>query len=499
MEGRQFFSFLAFLYASVFLLLLSRAGLPVVPLFSLQSKARMVRVLCLHGNRQTGEIFEHQLNKLCRVLSGVARLDFVDAPCILADDMVSGDAVATRSWCEMKGDCAGDVYAVGDEVLRRCMTTGSTSYDILLGFSQGGLLAARYVMLQQLNGVEYGPPIKGVVMAASQDPRRVFPELVASYLHQLLPHDSSKSGFLGAVPSLHIIGTKDTIVDPAESRSFAEACKPYSELAFHDHAHSIPQLQKVLIAIKTFVERTTAAAEERGAANRTEERGGKETNGSVGDDSDSGSLAAAREEELEMVSSMYGEECVQRHETSVVFLPLLLDGVSDDASDAPLSALRLCMTLTRKYPAELPMLDVVGGPADHHVAFEHWKLQLIAKTLAYLREDLCLGNAMLLPAMMFAGEQAANEVAFLRSVFKFAEARASASAEDSAAQHPQANNAWWDIDDDADDRAACIAEAEERVQRALGGKAPLQASNEPATDLVDSHNVTSRGGELELT
>ncbi|RNF27138.1 uncharacterized protein Tco025E_00636 [Trypanosoma conorhini] len=461
----------------------------------------MVRILCLHGNRQTAEIFEHQLNKLCGALSGVAELHFVDAPCVLAGDKVDGDAVATRSWCEPKGDGTRDMYAAGDDLLRRCMTAGGTPYDFLLGFSQGGLLAARYVILQRLNGArEYGPPVKGVILAASPDPRRVFPELVASYLQHAPPHDGGRSGFLGAVPSLHIVGRKDTIVDPAESASFAEACKPESELLFHDHAHSIPQLQKVMLTVKSFIGRAAASAEEQAAANREEGADENDRNSSVEDDAESGSLAAAREEELEMVSSMYGEECVQRRATPVVFLPLLLDGVSDAATDAPLSALRLCMTLPRRYPAELPKLEVVGGPADHHVAFERWKLQLLASTLAFLREDLGAGNAMLLPAMMFAGEQAAGDVAFLRSVMS-AKAGASAAAEGSAAQHPQERSAWWDAnaESESEDRVACIVEAEGRAQRVLEETTSPQASNEPAADVADGRGATSRGGVLELT
>ncbi|EKF33365.1 hypothetical protein MOQ_002764 [Trypanosoma cruzi marinkellei] len=463
----------------------------------------MVRVLCLHGKRQTGEIFEHQLNKLCRFLSGVAELEFVDAPCVLTGDMLMGDAVATRSWCEPENGGTRDSYAAGDDFVRRCMTSGGSPYDLLLGFSQGALLAARYVMLQKMNGErEYGPPVKAVIMAASPDPRRVFPEFVASYLHHMPHHDISRTGFLGAVPSLHIVGEKDAIVDPAESCSFAEACRPHSELLFHAHAHSIPQLQSVLVSIKSFIERITVHAEERDGTDKTGAPPQRENDDDDDDDDDddSGSLDAACEEEIGLVASMYGEECVQRNKTPVVFLPLLLDGLSDDASDMSLSALRIRMTLPRRYPAELLKLDVVGGPAAHHVFFERWKLQLITKTLAYLRDDLGIGNAMILPAMMFAGEQAASDVAFLRSVMS-ANASASAASDGSAAQHLQQEiNAWWDADgDDDDNRAAYIVDAERNAQQTLEGNSPQQAFNELSAAVVDNHHPNSRGGVLELT
>ncbi|PBJ80290.1 hypothetical protein BCY84_01549 [Trypanosoma cruzi cruzi] len=462
----------------------------------------MVRVLCLHGKRQTGEIFEHQLNKLCRFLSGVAELEFVDAPCVLTGEMVTGDAVVTRSWCEPKDGGTRDSYAAGDDFVRRCMNSGGSPYDLLLGFSQGALLASRYVMLQKMNGErEYGPPVKAVIIAASPDPRLVFPEFVASYLYHVPQHDINRTGFLGAVPSLHIVGEKDAIVDPAESCSFAEACRPQSELLFHAHAHSIPQLRSVLVSIKSFIERIAVYTGERGETEKTETTLEMEND----DDDDSGSIDAACEEEIGLVTSMYGEECVQRNKTPVVFLPLLLDGVSDEASDMSLSALRICMTLPRRYPAELPKLDVVGGPAAHHVFFERWKLQLITKTLAYLRDDLGVGNAMLLPAMMFAGEQAASDVAFLRSVMS-ARASASAAPDGSAAQHLQQQqqqqeiNAWWDADgDDDDDRSACIVDAEQNAQQTLEGNPPEQAFNELSAAVFDNHHPNSRGGVLELT
>jgi hypothetical protein len=39
-----------------------------------------LRVLCLHGKRQDGEIFSQRLEKLARRLEPVAEFTFVDAP-----------------------------------------------------------------------------------------------------------------------------------------------------------------------------------------------------------------------------------------------------------------------------------------------------------------------------------------------------------------------------------------------------------------------------------
>lgn len=457
----------------------------------------MIRVLCLHGSRQTGDIFEHQLNKLCTTLFGVAELDFVDAPCVLEGAMVEGDAVPTFSWSEAGGDDTTDKYAAGDAVVRRCMTLGGAPYSVILGFSQGALLAARYVMLQAMNGAgAYGPPLSGVIMAASPDPRRLFPELVASYEAHMCNEGVSTTGFFGAVPSLHIIGRRDAIVDPSESRSFAEACGPHSEVFFHDGAHSFPQRQSVSSTIKLFLERISCA----GVMDGKEQNRGKkeEEDESVVEDE---ALFTAREEELEMVLSMYGEECLRRDGTQVaVLLPLLLDCAADGAVDDPLCALQLCMTLPTRYPAELPKLDVVGGPSFRHILFESWKLGLIAKTLAYLRDDLGVGNAMLLPAMMFASEQAAGEVEFLRSILH--EKTALCAVDGSiAAQEPQQREevAWWDVDEEQGDRKSLIAEAERCVQDRFPNICSFRTSSGHSASIVEAENGASRGGAVEFT
>ena len=55
-----------------------------------------LRLLCLHGGRQTGDIFRERLDGLCRrCRSGVADLSFLDGPHEL---LVPGDTAPTRGW-----------------------------------------------------------------------------------------------------------------------------------------------------------------------------------------------------------------------------------------------------------------------------------------------------------------------------------------------------------------------------------------------------------------
>ena len=59
--------------------------------------AAPLRLLCLHGGRQTGDIFRERLDGLCRRCSrsGLADLSFLDGPHEL---LVPGDTAPTRGW-----------------------------------------------------------------------------------------------------------------------------------------------------------------------------------------------------------------------------------------------------------------------------------------------------------------------------------------------------------------------------------------------------------------
>ncbi|ORC87407.1 uncharacterized protein TM35_000222060 [Trypanosoma theileri] len=500
----------------------------------------MLRVLCLHGNRQTAEIFEHQLSKMCSTLSDIAEFDFVDAPCVVGYG-IEGDAVATCSWCEQQRDQQDqdkkqevkeeeekenigieDRYAVGDAVVRQFMISERGPYDIIFGFSQGSLVAARYVMLQQLREENtYGSSLKGIIMAASPDPRLLFPELTTLYQTHSFSNTNT-NGFFGTLPSLHIVGRKDTIVNPTESSSFADACQPNADIVYHEHAHSIPQLQSIITSVRSFLERCLSIERERVS---TITMGGEVI------------ISAECEEELEMISSMYGEGCVQRNPIPVVLLPLLLDCSAEDEVEKNLSALRLRITLPPKYPEELPKLDVVGGPSNRHVLFERWKAELLTKTLAYLRDDLGIGTAMLLPAMMFANEQAGSAMEFLRSVFseKFHPSKAANKLstdkhnqeyDNQSKEEKEGKTMWWDEEEDEERRMIHITEAERFAEHILASKSSMETIDESSSSSLPNaedhhngendnnnnnngtnmdahwdvgHDILSRGGLLELT
>lgn len=446
----------------------------------------MVKVLCLHGFGQTGEIFEHQLNRLCVKLSSVAEFDFVDAPYPLPHDHTGSNSIATYSWCRQpcgeEPSEADDDYSIGDAVVKRHMAAEGMRYDVILGFSQGGLVAARYVMLRELHGGDgYGPPLKGLILAATPDPRRTFPGL-ASGFKDSARYDAENDGFLGPLPSLHIVGRKDGVVDPAESASFADACRPHADVLWHEHAHSFPTLQNIVMSLKSFFERIAQR--------------------NPGNDGGDSTLTAACEEELEMISCVYGEECVHRGKMTIVSLPLLLNCADGDLEGSPLAALRLCVALSKGYPAEIPKFDIVGGPSNHHVFYERWRAKLVSDTTAFMREGPEGESGMLLPAIMFTGEQAVGALDFLKSVFaEGGEMHDSAGVATGEQWKERKVNDWlWEEDDSEGARSACIAESHRRAQEVLAGGSPsFRPYGRGDCEGGGCYDAGGRGRSLEFT
>nr|CCD13766.1 unnamed protein product [Trypanosoma congolense IL3000] len=439
----------------------------------------MVKVLCLHGKGQTGEMFEHQLNKMCVALASIAEFDFMDAPHSVQSDELGTD-IAAFSWSG-RSPGADDDYETCDDAVRQHISTAAVPYDVVLGFSQGGLAAIRYVMQRELLGGDaYGPPLKGVVMAATPDPRRVFPDLVASYVEFVRPA-SDKDDFLCPLPSLHVVGRKDGVVDPKESAAFADACKPRADLLWHDHAHSIPMVKSVIDSIGSFLKRVTRS-------NQMENCG-------------SDGFPVAYEEDLNMIACIYGEDCIQRSEGASVTLSLLFNLSDEDLEGSPIAALRLRLLLRAGCSIHLPKIDILGGPPNRHWAYERWKTSLITDITEFMRENMDNEGNILLPAIMFAAERASNDVDFLRSVFDEGEHSCAVSnCVTWGQQDPhEIDNLWWEKEDEEHVRTECIAEAHQRAEELLSGEAPIrQTCSVRGAEVATRVGASPKGGSLEF-
>lgn len=446
-------------------------------------------------------MFENQINRLCVAMGPVASFEFLDAPFLLPlkDER---DDVQTRSWCDPCGD-----YVASDAVVDARMRA-EPAVDIMLGFSQGGMVICRYLLRHGPTtgsdgasggggGLDTPPPMpKGVVFAGTPDPREAFAgsPTLASYVLRTRNARSSHGEslppqppppFLGGLPSLHLVGSNDTIASPESSLAFARSCQREATqgaeaagVIVHQHAHSFPQQQSVIAAVRSFCEEAATAA-------------------AALDPAELSALAESRDMELEMVEAMYtaqyGPECLQRPPEllggAVVTLPLL-PAVSDGSSSSPstgsasaaaveraLGRLSVRFRLPRSYPAVAPEVSVVGGPAAHSVGFERWRTACVLRWSRYIAEEVGLGTAMILPAYMLACEEAAEALEQLTEYFSspltggggggpHAAAEDSNSAATGGKLGPE-----WDQDDD-ESRARYIAAAEAAAMAILEKKKP---------------------------
>lgn len=162
--------------------------------------------------------------------------------------------------------------------------------------------------------------------------------------------------------SFHLIGEKDTIIPMAESVNFAKACGPHAEVSIHSHAHGVPQAKTHLSKLVGYMTRIALAEEEaeeeegmvtekkqeeelrskhplQGHAPSssspseppfpsTKAKPGCTRPGLVSSFTASPAFVRkleewkeSREDELEMLTAMYGEEVVTRYSTPIPVKP----------------------------------------------------------------------------------------------------------------------------------------------------------------------------------
>jgi hypothetical protein len=157
------------------------------------ASAPPLRILCLHGQRQTGQLFRDRISRLAAQLVKLqlAELNFVDGPIVLP----TGDGSATlRGWY---GDEAEELTAPF-EALRSHWASGQ--YDGVLGFSAGGLAAAV------------------VATSPTHFPSCRF-AICASAPAQPAPSAWAPAASKARIPSLHLFSADDLAVPAADSRA----------------------------------------------------------------------------------------------------------------------------------------------------------------------------------------------------------------------------------------------------------------------------------------
>ena len=210
---------------------------------------RPLRLLCLHGFRQSSQAFSARLSQLQRKLKGLATLEF----CVQAPHVVEGGPVNStrRCWLHTPEE-GGDALNCGtnepsplgltagwDESLATLTQalTKQGPFDGVLGLSQGAAVAAALVAT-----LPEPRPFRFVVLCAGFIPRA---PVALESLHAAAPL---------RCPSLHIVGRSDLHVEPAASARLYALFDPTTrQLVEHDGGHIIPATDKHVNQYKDFL------------------------------------------------------------------------------------------------------------------------------------------------------------------------------------------------------------------------------------------------------
>jgi predicted esterase len=186
--------------------------------------AAKLRVLCLHGYHGSARILQEQMAPLSRNLDHLAEFVYVDAPSRAEGDFGWWHAVGypTRyeGWARTRDWIRGFVDTNGP-------------FDGVFGFSQGAALTGLLV--------GSGIPLRFAIMAGG---------FLADDAELLKTYDAREAYRL---PSAHLIGKVDSIIEPAYSYELsARFLRPL--VLEHDGGHVIPNAPSVVYGIESLLD-----------------------------------------------------------------------------------------------------------------------------------------------------------------------------------------------------------------------------------------------------
>ncbi|XP_071303863.1 esterase OVCA2 [Agelaius tricolor] len=211
------------------------------------AEARPLRLLALHGYRQSALRLRQRTGALRKALRGRAELVAIDAPHRLpssAEDDPDGDDPPRGWWFSGPGTFEAGEAAAAPAGLEESLSAVAAAlaehgpFDGLLGFSQGAALAAMVCALR-----------------ARGDPRFpvAFAVLVAAFASRAPAHGHFYREPI-ALPSLHVVGDTDAVIAAALSRELAQ-CFVEPVVLSHPGGHFIPAAAAQKKAYLEFLER----------------------------------------------------------------------------------------------------------------------------------------------------------------------------------------------------------------------------------------------------
>lgn len=180
------------------------------------------RILLLHGNRQSGQLFLGRLDRLRKRILKELHLDFVapEAPFPHPEDP------HLRTWWNRHDD----VYNGLDEsldLLHREFIQDENEIVGILGFSQGARLAHLVALLHTENPEKWFPGLRFVIMVAGYDAPLPDGFRLSSTAQQI------------SIPSLHVWGLADPLILPDQAQAVTKFYEE-PEICIHDGKHYVP-------------------------------------------------------------------------------------------------------------------------------------------------------------------------------------------------------------------------------------------------------------------
>ncbi|KAK8805376.1 hypothetical protein WA158_002032 [Blastocystis sp. Blastoise] len=205
--------------------------------------ASKLKILCFHGYLMDATSMAKTMEPIVRQLSDIATFSYLDGliPLTVENKFRSQDDpniyITRRTWYKFENDTYFEFDKTLDYI--KNYLKNSESYDGILGFSQGGIIASTLVALQQKGEIKTN--FKFVISVGSSLPKdmnvrnQVFGDM------QLL------------LPSLHIYGKTDKVVVPERSQILISRYKNPTVFT-HDFGHYIPRHPAAIQAYRNFHE-----------------------------------------------------------------------------------------------------------------------------------------------------------------------------------------------------------------------------------------------------
>jgi len=223
-----------------------------------------MKLLCLHGKCQTGNVLKHRLKRLetrCATELGVS-FAYVDAPFdnFVGSDDGCGDekngCVKGKTW--WLEHAALSTFRQSVALMEATWAKDGPFFGIA-SFSQGGVLAA-YMCAHQ----DKFPGLTIAIFAGSPD--------VARYAHMRNLFENAPP--IPRVETLHYIGSRDEVVTPKESASHASKFEN-AVIVAHEKGHCFPHthdlLDKSFQLIKRAIEQPRVCISDEGAMEQCDE------------------------------------------------------------------------------------------------------------------------------------------------------------------------------------------------------------------------------------